>query len=237
MRFKIVLAAVMVTLAACQTVQAEIAAPRVADRPIAAQPAAPQGNSVVRERPSARPPARPQPIAAVTLQMIFKGCTVEEIAAVTDAFGRAAPLVDRAIALIQREPGHANYAMWFGNSRTKDVLSVYSAIAERFRSRETLQIHCNTQPICAGGTFAYTSGGRLGSSGPAIMGFCQRFFNAANDGFDSRPGTVVHEMSHLAANTVDIVYGPSGARRLAAKQPVDASRNADNIEYFIETLP
>jgi hypothetical protein len=62
------------------------------------------------------------------------------------------------------------------------------------------------------------------------------FFRAPATGYDSRPGVIVHEMTHfvLAGATQDHVYGRAGALQLAATNPGEAQRNADNYEYFVE---
>jgi hypothetical protein len=57
------------------------------------------------------------------------------------------------------------------------------------------------------------------------------------DGTDSRWGILIHEASHLAANTRDHAYRPNGALMLAKENPARAAENADNYEYFVETLP
>lgn len=62
------------------------------------------------------------------------------------------------------------------------------------------------------------------------------FFRAPPSGYDSRPGVVVHEMTHfaLAGATKDHAYGLEKAQQLAATDPAQAQRNADNYEYFVE---
>ncbi len=183
----------------------------------------------------AAPVPAPGGAGAVVIAFEFeKTCRAEDAAVIRSAFERAAAGLQRGIAHMQREPGSAHYVEWFGTAPPKEVLRVYTAIVERMRSTEPVRVNCWSGGMCGGGVFAYTSTG----AGTPVMGFCETFFNAADDGFDSRPGTVVHEMSHLAAGTSDIAYGVAGARRLAgAKEGVDAARNADNFEYFIEALP
>jgi hypothetical protein len=56
-------------------------------------------------------------------------------------------------------------------------------------------------------------------------------------GLDSRFGILIHEMTHIAARTGDHAYRPSGAARMADTDPTLAARNADNYQYFVETLP
>jgi peptidyl-Lys metalloendopeptidase len=48
---------------------------------------------------------------------------------------------------------------------------------------------------------------------------------------------LIHEASHIAGGTRDHVYGPQAAAVLAKQDPVRAAENADNYEYFVETLP
>ncbi len=68
------------------------------------------------------------------------------------------------------------------------------------------------------------------------MGFCSLFFRARSDGYDSAAGIVIHEVSHAAARTRDIAYSVRGAAVLAKDDPSGAAQNADNYEYFVESL-
>ena len=90
---------------------------------------------------------------------------------------------------------------------------------------------CNDPPACTGSRMAYAAVGR------SIMGVCPAFFRARMDGYDTRWGILVHEASHLAAGTNDHAYGPTAAMQLAQADPRRAAENADNLEYFVETLP
>jgi len=57
-------------------------------------------------------------------------------------------------------------------------------------------------------------------------------------GFDTKAGTLIHELSHFndLVATDDWVYGTNGARNLARTEPARAVNNADNFEYFAESL-
>ena len=70
-----------------------------------------------------------------------------------------------------------------------------------------------------------------------MLGLCPPYFRARMDGVDSRWGILIHEASHIAANTRDHVYRPNGALALAKEDATRAAENADNYEYFVETLP
>lgn len=67
----------------------------------------------------------------------------------------------------------------------------------------------------------------------------ERFWGSPRTGEDSRAGTIIHETSHFwdTADTDDHVYGWDKCRQLAAKDPAKAQKNADNYEYWLETLP
>ncbi|HSN85774.1 MAG TPA: M35 family metallo-endopeptidase, partial [Thermoanaerobaculia bacterium] len=58
-----------------------------------------------------------------------------------------------------------------------------------------------------------------------------------NLGTDSKAGTLVHEASHftVVAGTSDYAYGQTACKNLAISNPTNATRNADNHEYFAET--
>jgi peptidyl-Lys metalloendopeptidase len=62
------------------------------------------------------------------------------------------------------------------------------------------------------------------------------FFTAPRIGFDSRGGTLVHEMSHftIISATKDRAYGVSNCLALARKSALDALTNADNFSYYTE---
>jgi peptidyl-Lys metalloendopeptidase len=65
------------------------------------------------------------------------------------------------------------------------------------------------------------------------------FFAAANKGYSSRPGIIVHELSHftlMGATKDPKIYGTAEALQLAAQKSAEARRNVENIEYFVEAL-
>jgi peptidyl-Lys metalloendopeptidase len=74
---------------------------------------------------------------------------------------------------------------------------------------------------------------------PYKIYLCGAFWAAPLTGTDSKAGTLIHEMSHfdVVANTDDYAYGQTAARNLAASNPDQAIRNADNHEYFAENTP
>ncbi len=65
------------------------------------------------------------------------------------------------------------------------------------------------------------------------------FWTAPRSGENSRAGVILHETSHFwdAASTDDHAYGRPKCRELARTDPKKAQENADNYEYWMETLP
>jgi hypothetical protein len=61
------------------------------------------------------------------------------------------------------------------------------------------------------------------------------FWVAANKGIDSSGGTIVHELSHRLADTVDHKYGMDGVLELAKDRPDEGAENADSWEYLAES--
>jgi Lysine-specific metallo-endopeptidase len=83
----------------------------------------------------------------------------------------------------------------------------------------------------AGSLFAYVYFNDL-----AKMYLGLAFFNAPATGYNSKLGTVIHELTHfwLTGNTNDIKYGKADCLQLARTNPTSALKNADNYEYFVE---
>ncbi|NOD62718.1 M35 family metallo-endopeptidase [Ruegeria sp. HKCCD6109] len=73
---------------------------------------------------------------------------------------------------------------------------------------------------------------------PYIM-LGEAFFGLEDNGFDSQPGSVIHELTHgllvEGTNFLDSErYGTDEALKLAEEDPRTAMSNADNYQYFIE---
>ncbi len=176
-------------------------------------------------------PTRPAetPRTTVTLRFDAKSCTASDRAVLTEAFALAIDHVAVGLRHIRETPDSQHVRTWFGTAPRKQITFVLDAVARRLAQPQSFTVSCNDN-LCRQGPMAYTV------PSASRMGFCQGFFRARLTGEDSRTGTVVHEMSHLAARTQDHMYGRTRTRGLSAKQPDIAANNADNYEYFIETL-
>ncbi len=166
-----------------------------------------------------------------TVRPGFAGvCTDQHHATIDEAYREAAVQVRVAIAALAANPNHPNLLRWFGDTPAKSVATRLRLILgglERGRPRDTA---CEQPRACEGPIAAYA----VPMTGS--LGFCVRFFRMPDRGFDSRFGTVIHEVSHLVADTEDFAYGPRRAEALARQNPAMAARNADSYQYFVETI-
>lgn len=164
-------------------------------------------------------------------QVAGPNCAPEQRQAVDAAMAEARRRLALAIRFVQERPNDPHIHQWFGQGQNELVLKTLRLTAERMARPQSVTIHCNDPPTCARGQMAYA---RRPSD---ILGVCPPFFRAGFEGQDNRWGILIHEMSHIAANTADHAYQPRGAQSLAKEDPSRAARNADNYEYFVEFLP
>jgi hypothetical protein len=150
---------------------------------------------------------------------------------IDDALAMARTRIVEAIRLVREEPDHPHIRRWFGTAPRKTIRITLEQTSARLHDMTGVQIRCNDPPGCPGGRFAYARERDL------VLGLCPPFFRARMEGTDSRWGILIHEASHLAANTRDHAYRPTGALALAKEDSARAAENADNYEYFVETLP
>lgn len=204
------------------------ALPAFADLP-AAKPPALEPNRQVLDVPL--PTAKPPPAERTAADIPGPACVAEHRALIDDALAEARTRLQDAIRLVREEPDHAHVRRWFGEAPRKAVRITLELTAERLADAGTFEIRCNDAPACPGGRFAYAL------AREQVVGLCAPFFRAGMEGTDSRWGILIHEVSHLAANTRDHAYRPRGALVLAKSDALRAAENADNYEYFVETLP
>jgi peptidyl-Lys metalloendopeptidase len=125
---------------------------------------------------------------------------------------------------------NAAYKTWFGtytSSRWSTVQTHYNNIYSAFNTKR-VTFYCD----CTDSSYAYVYSNR-----PYEIHLCGAFWNAPMTGTDSKAGTLIHEMSHfsIVAGTGDYAYGQTACKNLAISNPTNATRNADNHEYFAET--
>lgn len=124
----------------------------------------------------------------------------------------------------------ALYTQYFGARYINYMNRVKRAYMVIKSSMESHQYTLNYYgSYCAPNVYAYTFSGSL------VIYLCDAYLTAPSVGIDSKMGIIVHEMSHAAAGTKDIVYGMANCRVLAHAAPMLSIRNADTYEYFAES--
>ena len=171
------------------------------------------------------------PLAVAPLA-VPEGCDAKRAAIVREAFILAERQTAEAIAFIRANPRHPHVQTWFGTGSPEKVEARLAMTHLLLRGGAQPAWTCGNADSCGSHTTFALALLREGS-----IRLCPPFFEAANSGADSRPGILVHEVSHLVAQTDDVSYGQQAARRLAEKDPQRAIINADNLEYFVEFLP
>lgn len=213
-RLILLLPAALLLTAACAVAQPT-------DKPPPAEP-----NRQVLQVPL--PSAKPPPAVMTAADIPGPACTPEHRALIDDALAEARTRIAGAIRLVREQPDNPHITRWFGDSPRKTIGMALELTRARLMDSDALEIRCNDPTGCPGGRFAYAR--------DLILGLCPPYFRARMDGTDSRWGILIHEASHIAANTRDHAYRPNGALALAKQDSARAAANADNYEYFIETL-
>jgi hypothetical protein len=160
------------------------------------------------------------------------GCDAKQMILIQHAVSVAERRTAAAVAFIDADPYHAHVREWFGTTPAPKIRVRLARTLDLLRPERRPPLICGTAEACGNRpVFAIANLTRR-----TVM-LCPMFFQARNEGADSRPGVIMHEMTHLAAGTGDMAYGRSAALALARKEPDRAALNADNYEYFVEFLP
>ena len=131
------------------------------------------------------------------------------------------------------------YITWFGSTYSGYVDTVVGNFLDMKSAlqRYTFTLYLHGPDCKSKSTFAYTY------HGSTTLYFCNAYFSAptlptssSRSPYDTKMGTVIHELSHAVAYTEDIRYGTSDCKDLAKNYPSKAITNADNYEYFSESL-
>jgi peptidyl-Lys metalloendopeptidase len=162
-------------------------------------------------------------------------CTKEQRTSTDEAFTRILPIAKKAANAVEgMNVGNTSplYETWFGKAnqtRLTRVQGTIGGVRDLLQRKETFSVECMPQR-CGNGTFALTT------HGMDYIGLCAAFFKAPLTGDDSRSGTLLHELTHVVADTEDHTYGRTNAQERAVGNPNEAVDNADNYEFFMEDL-
>jgi len=172
---------------------------------------------------------------AESIEISFVSCTSAQQATVTTAWNLFKTLAPKAQTEAAKGSLSSSYVTYFGAfSTTRNANVVKVTTNEGTASKGNGYAFNCAPPSCGGsGTYAYVY-----PTDPSTVYLCGAFWKAPTSGWDSTPGVIVHETSHfnVIGGTQDYVYGNSGAKSLAISNPDRAVANADNYEYFAESL-
>ena len=131
-----------------------------------------------------------------------------------------------AVADLIKGPSKA-FTTFFGINDTATVLSVFEKT-----KKYKFDVECGSTECTMDGIYAFVY-----PETPTIF-LCSQFFKTNFIGFNSKVGTLVHESTHFrqTGDTEDYAYGMDEAKRMASTSPELAIKNADNYEYFAESL-
>jgi hypothetical protein len=158
-------------------------------------------------------------------------CVPEHRAAIDAALATARQRLAVAVRLVEERPQDPHVRRWFGTAPAGVVAERLRRTAAWMQTPDRAKILCNDPQLCADQRVAFASASR------SVIGLCPTFFRARATGYDTPMGILIHEVSHIAAGTQDFAYGPNATLILAKADPQRAAANADNYEYFVETLP
>lgn len=226
--------------------RAVVTSPPVRIRVVAGAPPSPTAGQRLRAEapepspagalPSWTPPKSPTPpqISGANQQM------TEQI---QQAWDRGYQASVKAWELVQAllnssNPQNDDYDTWFGTYSVQNAQTVLNTfqqiILTMANPKQVMQIKAGSAATsCTGTLYGYS-----GYHAPYIA-LCDTLFGSTlsewwywTDWDDERMLTVVHEMTHLVANTVDGAYGESASAELAETDPAEAVETADNYAYF-----
>jgi len=189
--------------------------------------------------PEPPPPSRRTAIAAAP---VFQGsCNAADKAAVETALDKSrieASLAAIGLAFLPtaQRPLSQRTTKWFGSydlARYELVVRNYVAIYNGLASRQITFI-CEDAGAHCGADIAFVS-----HLDPFRIHLCPAFFRLRDDGPDSKPGAILHEMSHfqVIAGTEDHCRYMLACADLAVASPGLAVDSAQNYAYFAENDP
>jgi len=173
-------------------------------------------------------------LGAVTVN---SNCDTTRTSQVRTSDTNAGTLISRVRTYLTKACAAGAYVTWMGacdSSRYSTVTSNFNNINNRFNAG--YRVDC-AGSSCSNSVYAYV----FPTDSTFTVYVCGAFWNANINTcqYDSKPGTIVHELSHFnaVAGTSDIQYGTTNCQNLAKSNPAQAIRNADSHEYLSESCP
>jgi peptidyl-Lys metalloendopeptidase len=165
----------------------------------------------------------------------FKDCSTSEKNDIIESREHALNYCDDSYDYLILMAGTAmpRYVTWFGTFNQ----GRYNTVRDNFKKirdamdNATFKYYCNCDEP---GTYAWVKRKK-----EYKIHLCPLFWTAPMTGQLSKADTLVHEVSHfkVTADTDDLEYGTTDSMNLAANNPGNAIKNADNYAFFSADTP
>jgi len=169
--------------------------------------------------------------ASITGPQGYTNCNSNHISQIESAISGSITESSRSVSCLSSRSCNSQEVEWFGrfdsNNHNYDI-SVFRNVGNRLTNFQ-FSGYCNPSG-CPDNVYAYV----YPTDPTYTVYLCAVFWRLPEE----RVNTIVHEMSHFRSlgGTDDYAYGKANCRSLARSDPYSASRNADNICYFSETV-
>jgi len=176
----------------------------------------------LRDTPSRDPVKKPQG---------FTNCNANNINQINAALRGSSTESTRSYNCLNQRTCNTQYTTWFGTFSTANnnyLMSVYNNVRNRLANYE-FNGYCNPAG-CGSNIYGYV----YPTDTTFTVYLCGLFWSLPAE----RVNTIVHELSHFRSlgATQDYAYGKTNCMNLARSDPARASRNADNVCYFSESV-
>ena len=163
-------------------------------------------------------------------------CAGSDLATAQVVLAQAKTALDTTITKIDDGDSTAatKATVWLGVHNSKEAQDVKGVLSR------ALALAANPSFLCDNITYASLGDvyAHVRPTDPFIIKLGAFFWPAPDTGFDSKPGTLVHEMTHFRSigMTADLAGDTTASKALASSDPVSARMNANNYEYFVESV-
>lgn len=170
------------------------------------------------------------------LQQVADGiaAVVKKVAAALDPKKAAEELLDKGLCALERwnDDDKAHFKKYFGT----DSEEARQEIIDRTKKAKAVLKGAKLKQSDGDCDEAYACVYADDKNHTIYLG--EAYESAPLKGENSKAGTLIHEVSHFddVGGTEDHAYGVDDAKTLAEKNSTKALNNADNYEYYFETL-
>jgi len=161
----------------------------------------------------------------------YTNCNANQINVVTNAIRGSLTGTARSYNCLNGRTCNSQSVTWFGTfsqSNHNYELALFRNVNNRLNNYE-FNGYCNPAG-CGNNVYGYV----YPTDSTFTVYLCGAFWSQPVE----QVNTIVHEMSHFVSlgGTNDYAYGKANCRNLAISDPNRASRNADNVCYFAESV-